>query len=133
MAKIIDLDAQLPAQPDAPLVTRKVKLFGEQWDVVCDVNSFTLASLITGDVQAYTEFLLSSVVDEQRAAMRRALTAQRGLDAERLASITNALVEVMSERPTESPSASSRTASNRTSSRKSAAASSSARAARIAR
>lgn len=132
MAKIIDLDAQLP-ESNTPVVTRKVKLFGEQWDVVCDINSFTLASLLTGDVQAYTEFLLSSVVEDQRAAMRRALTAQRNLDPERLASITNALVEVMSERPTESPSASSRTASKRTSSRKSTGVSSSARAARIAR
>lgn len=132
MAKIIDLDAQIgPA--DAPLVTRKVKLFGEEWDVVCDVNSFTLASLLNGDVQAYTEFLLTSVIDEQRAAMRRALTSQRNLDAERLAAITNALVEVMSARPTESPSASSRTVSKRTSSPKSAANSSSGRAARIAR
>lgn len=133
MAKIIDIDSQLPVKPDAPTVTQPVRLFGQEWDVVCDVNSFTLASLLSGEVQAYTEFLLHAVVDEQQAAMRRVLTEQRGLDPERLAAIVNALVEVMAERPTVSPSASSRTASKRTSSRKSTAASSSARAARIAR
>ena len=133
MSKIIDLDAQFAGEPAEPIHTRKVKLFGEEWTVVCDVNSFVLTNISNGDTKAFMEFLENVVVEEEKARMRQALSSQRGLTAEKLLRIIVALMEVVAARPTQSPSASSRTASKRTSSPKSTAASSRTRGARIAR
>ena len=97
MAKIIDLDAQLPAQPDAPLVTQQGEACSvREGDVVCDVNSFTLASLLTGDAGVHR---VPSPRRRRRAAWRRCAVRSPSSAASTpngSPSITNALVEVMS-------------------------------------
>ena len=132
MAKTIDID-KLVGGSDEPIHTVKVKLFQREWDVVCDVNSYAITALSAGDVEAYRDFLVNSVVDEQRAAMKETLLRQRGLSAERFMAIINAIMEVVMERPTESASASSRTPTKRTSAPRSTAGSSKARVARSVR
>ena len=119
-AKAINLDDML-GQQDEVLHTRDVVLFGQPWKVVCDVNSYALTAMTTGDSVAITEFLGNIVIDEQRAEFRRALSAQRGLSSERLIDLVRHLVEVVTERPTTPPSGSSRTPKKPTRQLKSAA------------
>lgn len=118
--KVIDLDDLIGGEDeDLPVHTRQAKLFGRNWTLVCDVNTFGLAALTTGDPAAIVDFIRSIIhpdeVDEFMGAFRK----QRNLSGERLAKIVNALIEAASERPTKQPSVSSRGASSRTSARKS--------------
>lgn len=127
--KVIDLDAQLGFdEPDEPLHTKTVSLFGREWTVVCDLNSFGMTAFMTGDVQGIVELLLGLVVEGERDDFVKALSRKRNLDAEKLRDIINALIEVAAEVPTKQPSASSRTATKRTSKPKSVASSSATRA-----
>lgn len=132
MAKVIDLDRQV-GDSEEPIHTVKIKLFQREWDVVCDVNSYALTALSSGDVEAYRDYLVNSVIDEQRSAMKEALLRQRGLTAERFMTIINAVMEVVMERPTKSASASSRTPTKRTSAPRSTGGSSKARVSRSTR
>jgi len=124
MTKALDLDAKLGFD-DEPIHTKDIILFGQEWTVVCDANSYALSALASGDVTAYRDYLVNTVVPEQREAMHTTLLRQRGLTAERFVAIIEAVFEVVSEVPTTRASASSRTPAKKTSARKSAAPSSS--------
>jgi hypothetical protein len=126
MTKVLDLDAKLAFDDDTPIHTRDIILFGQEWTVVCDANAYALSALSSGDVTAYRDYLVNTVILEQREAMHTVLLRQRGLTAERFVAIIEAVFEVVSEGvPTTRASASSRTPAKKTSSRTSAAPSSS--------
>lgn len=120
MTKIIDLDKQL-GFADEPVHVRKVVLFGTEWTILCDVNTFALSNLTTGDPQAIVNFILGVIDPAQRNEFARAISAVPNLDVEKLSAIVGALVEVAAERPTSLPSASRPGAKSRTSAPKSRA------------
>ena len=124
MTKTLDLDAKLNFPDDGPLHTRDIILFGQEWTVVCDANSYALSALASGDVVAYRDYLVNTVIPEQREAMHNTLLRQRNLAPARYVAIVEAVFEVVSEVPTTRASASSRTPAKKTSARKSAAPSS---------
>lgn len=121
--KLIDLDAEL-GDDDTPVHTRPFKLFGRTWTLLCDLNTFALSDLATGEPAAIVRFLNSVVIDEEREDFRNSLASQPNLTAERLGKILTTLVEAATERPTTLASVSGSTAPKRTSPRKSAASSS---------
>ena len=130
--KVTDIDAIVPAEPTG-IPTKKIKLFGREWEVVCDINDYTMTAVATGDPKAFRDLLVNAVVDDQREEMHQELMRQRGMTTERFAAIVNAVLEVAAERPTTSPSASSRTRATPASVRRSTGASSKAQVARHAR
>ena len=117
--KVLDLDAQLGLDLSAPTETKKVKLLGREWTIVCDINSFAISDIMTGDAGGIARFIRGVVVEDEADAFAAALGKVRNLDAEKLGSILNALVEVAAERPTEQPSPARRTAGSQTSVQKS--------------
>lgn len=121
--KVLNLDAELGESTD-PVNTRPFKLFGRDWTLNCDLNTFALSDLATGEPAAIVRFLTSIVTEDQRDDFRNALASQPNLSAERLGKIITALVEAATERPTTPPSASGSGRANLTSVRKSAASSS---------
>ena len=132
MAKLLDLDLGLDLD-ETPVTTRPIKMFGQEWTLVCDLNSFALSNLTTGDPQALVQFLNSIIVEDQRVEFGKALSSVPNLTPEKLGTILGKLVEAAGERPTTQPSASQRGASNPRTSQKSAAGSSKARAVRSVR
>lgn len=121
--KTLDLDAELGEVEEA-IHTRPFKLFSKTWTLVCDLNSFALSDLATGEPAAIVRFLDSIVIEAERTAFRTALASQPSLSAERLGKILTALVEAATERPTTPPSVSGSGRAKPTSVRKSAASSS---------
>lgn len=121
---VIDLDAMLGDDEDGPIHTRPATLFGREWTIVCDVNTFGLAALTTGDPAAIIDFIRSVVHPDQVDDFMAAFRSQKRLSGDRLAKIVSALVEAASERPTKQPSVSSRGASKKTSAPRSTAGSS---------
>lgn len=121
--KTLDLDAAI-GEIEEPQHTRPFKLFGKTWTLVCDLNSFALSDLATGEPAAIVRFLDSIVVPAERQEFRVALASQPNLPAERLGKILNALVEAATERPTTPQSASGSGRPNQKSVPKSAASSS---------
>jgi hypothetical protein len=130
-AKTIDLDADLGLDnDDAPVNTRPFKLFGRTWTLVCDLNTFALSDLTTGEPAAVVRFLTSVVVEDERDDFRTAFATAKGLTSETLGKILTAIVEAATERPTSPPSDSGSGRKNPTSPRKSVATSSRVRAVR---
>lgn len=127
--KILDLDAQIGID-NTPSATKPFKLFGRTWTMMCDLNSFAMSDLTTGEPAAIVRFIDSVILPAERVDFRNAISSQPNLTAEKLGAILTALVEAAAERPTTPPSASSRGATNPTSPRKSAANSSVTRVAR---
>lgn len=121
MAKILDLDADLGLD-ETPVTTRQIKLLGRQWTLVCDLNSYALSNLATGEPEAIVQFINGLIPEDERSDFAAALSKVPNLTPDKLGAILGKLVEAASERPTTPPSASSRGGSNRTSSPKSAAA-----------
>lgn len=119
--KAIDLDAQLGIDYDTPVPTKLIKMFGRQWNIKCDLNTFALSDVMSGDAGALARFIRNAVIDEEVADFAAALGKVPNLDAEMLGKILNALVETAAERPTVSPSPVRRTAGSQTSGRKSTA------------
>jgi len=133
MTKIIDLDADLFGVDDEPTPTKQVKLFGREWTILCDLNSFSISALGSGDPSAIVNFLDGLIAEDQRVDFRLAISRVKNLTPEKLGKLINSLVEVVTERPTTPPSASLRGASKRVTAPKSRAASSSVRAVRSVR
>lgn len=125
--KILDLDAQIGID-STPSVTKPFKLFGRTWTLMCDLNSFAMSDLTTGEPAAIVRFMDSVILPDERVDFRNAISSQPNLSADKLAAILTALVEAAAERPTTPPSVSSRGATSQTSPRKSAASSSATRA-----
>ncbi len=122
--KILNLDEMLDDEPAEPVHTRPFRLFGRDWTLVCDMNAFAVAEMMTGDAGGIVRFIDSLILEEERIAFRTAL-ASKPLSAERLNKIMDKMIEAAVEpHPTTPPSASSRTGRNQTSVRKSAAGSS---------
>ena len=124
---ILDLDADLALEDDEPQHTKQFRLFGKDWTLVCDLNSFAMSDLTTGDPSAIVRFIDSVILPEQRVDFRTAMTNVKNLTGEKLGKILGALVEAASERPTTPPSGSSGGARSPTSRPKSVASSSRAR------
>ena len=116
--KAIDLDSQLGFDL-TPAPTKVVRLFGTEWTIVCDINSFAISDIMSGDAGSIARFLRGVVVPEQGAAFADALSKVPNLDGEKLGKLLEVLIEAASERPTESPSPVRRTAGSQTSVRKS--------------
>ena len=131
MAKILDLDADLGLD-DTPVHTRPIKLLGKEWTLICDLNSYALSNLTTGEPSAIVEFLNGVIIEEQRSDFAKALSAVPNLTPEKLGVILGKLVEAAGERPTKPPSASPRGVSSLTPTRKSVGVSSKTRAGRSA-
>jgi len=122
--KILDLDSELGIE-DTPAYTKPFKLFGRTWTMMCDLNSFALSDLTTGEPAAVVRFIDSVILPAERIEFRNAISSQPNLSADRLGKILTALVEAASERPTTPQSDSSSGAAKKTSQRKSGASSSS--------
>lgn len=120
--KVVDLDAEFGLELDGPQHTRKIKLLGREWTVICDINSYAVSELMSGtDPGVIARFISGLILPEEVPAFNQALGRVRNLDGEKLVELLNRLVEVAAERPTESPSPSRRTATKPTSVRKSPA------------
>lgn len=117
--KIIDIDAELGE--DEPLVTKPIKLLGQQFDLVCDLNFFALGRLSSGNPEAIATMMTAMIAPADQARFAQAMSA-KPLSPERLDKILAAMVEAAAERPTTPPSASSAGGKNRTSVPKSRAA-----------
>lgn len=118
--KVHDLDSQLGLDLAFVSPTKRVKLFGQEWTIVCDVNAFAVADILSGDVGGIARFIRGVVAPDEADAFAAALGRVPNLDGEKLGQILNVLIEVAGERPTEPPTPLRRTASNPTSVRKSA-------------
>lgn len=131
-ARTIDLDAELglDGEPE-PMHLKPIKILGIEVRVVCDLNSFGLTNLTSGDSGAIMKFLESMIHPEDWGAFVDAATKHPSLRGEAgnevLIKIINRLTEVAAERPTQRPSALPRGASTRLSKPKSAASTASAR------
>lgn len=119
--KVIDLDAELGFEDEPELKTKRVKLFGREWDFLESFNSYNLSAVFTGDPGAVAKFMSNTVVPDQRADFANAIAARPDLDTDKLLELFNKIVEAVTGRPTNKPARSSRTASKRTSSPRSAA------------
>lgn len=119
--KIIDLDSELGFENDEPVPTKKIKLFGREWTIVCDLNTFTMADIASGDAGSIARFVRNIVVEDEQSDFSAALSAAKNMTGEKLGQLLAALIEAASERPTKSPSPSARTAKKKTSALKSVA------------
>jgi hypothetical protein len=120
-SKIIDLDKRLDIKSDEPVHTKQVKLFDRNWTIICDLNTFAMADIASGDAGSIARFIKNIVIEEQREDFALAISAAQNMTGERLGQLLSALIEVASERPTQSPSPSPRTAKKKTSGLKSVA------------
>lgn len=118
-----DIDALLP-EDEEEIPTKPIKLFGRNWTLLCDVNSFGIAALSSGDFTSLTPMMVGLIVESERPEFAAAFGKQRNMKPERLLAIFQAMIEVASGRPTKLPSASSRTAQTTRRAPKSAAGSS---------
>lgn len=129
MAKILDLDADLGLD-DAPTHTRPIKMLGRNWTLICDLNSYALSNLSTGDPAAIVQFLNGIIIEDERADFAKALSTVPNLTPEKLGTILGKLVEAASDRPLSPPSALPRGGSKMSTTPKSARTSSAPRAIR---
>lgn len=123
---VVDLDAKLAEAgiEDEPIHTKTIHLFGRDWTMVCDLNTFNLASMMEGDGAAVLSFVEDVIHPDELAEFKLALSKAKGLSGPKLGALIGLMVEAASERPTTRPSVSSRGATKRTSKPRSAAASS---------
>lgn len=121
--KVIDLDSQLNLDDGEPITTKKVKLFGREWTIVCDLNFWNITTA-GADAEGISRLLLGVVAEDEQAEFTAAMGRVKHLTVEKLLEIVQAIMEVAAERPTKPPSASTRGATKPTSARKSVAPSS---------
>lgn len=114
--KAVDLDAELGLLVTEKMPTKKIRMLGREWTIICDLNSFAMSQIAGGDPGGISKFLVNLVVDEEREDFVDTLSNAKGLDGEKLGSLLSRLIEVAAERPTEQPSPSRSTAKQRTSS-----------------
>jgi hypothetical protein len=115
----LDLDKELGIADDGTAETKTIRLLGREWTVVCDLNSFAMAQIAAGDSAGVAGFLVNLIAEDQQEDFGLALASAKNMNADRLGTILQKLIEVAGERPTAQPSPSPRTAKNRTSSLKS--------------
>jgi hypothetical protein len=116
--KIVDLDSELDSGEDEVLHTKKIKLLDKEWTIVCDLNTFAMAQIASGDAGGIATFIAGLVIEDERDEFVKTLAGARHLTGERLGAILNRLIEVAGERPTTQPSPSGRTVKKPTSVRK---------------
>lgn len=121
MANSIDLDKDLGFSEDEVTHTKKVKLLGKEWTLVCDLNAFAMAQIASGESAGVSQFIINLVVPSQQEEFAQALRNAKNMTGERLGLLLSKLIEVAGERPTVSPSRSPRTAKRSPSSLKSVA------------
>lgn len=133
-AKIIDLDTELGIglAEDVPRVTKAIRLLGLEVRVVCDLNSFGLSNLASGNTEQIMTFLRSMIHPDDWQAFATAASMHPSLSGEdgsaMLVKIINRITEVAAERPTKQPSALPRGGSKRSTAQKSPVATASTRA-----
>lgn len=111
----VDLDHLLGLVSKEKQRTKKIKMFGRTWTVICDLNSFAMAQIAGGDSGGISKFMLGLVDEDEKDDFAEALSSAKGLDGEKLGALLTKLIEVAGERPTEQPSPSPRTAKKQTS------------------
>lgn len=116
----VDLDHLLGLVVKEKQRTKKIKMFGRTWTVICDLNSFAMAQIAGGDSGGISKFMLGLVDEDEKEDFAEALSSAKGLDGEKLGALLTKLIEVAGERPTEQPSPSPRTAKKQTSTLRSA-------------
>lgn len=119
--KIVDLDAELGITGEEPIHTKKIKLLGAEWTIICDLNSFAMAQIAGGDASGLSTFLINLVHPDEREDFVKVMSGAKGLDGERLGKLLTKLIEVAGERPTNGPSPLPRMVKKRTSTLKSVA------------
>ena len=119
---IVNFDDELGISADEKPVVAKVAfiLFGREWTMYADVNSFSLSNVISGDPGAVSQFITNLIVEEQRNSFVDELSKVRNLDGELLGKILGKMIEAAGNGPSKPASPSRSTASKRTSSRRSA-------------
>lgn len=119
-AEIIDFDKELGLdQPAKKVPTKKIRIFGREWDVQCDLNTFAVAKMTTGDIGTIANFINNAVVPDQRQDFATAMSGVTDFDQDKLLKLLTRLIEVAGERPTPRPSVSRSTGTKRTSAPKS--------------
>jgi hypothetical protein len=120
------------AEAVASSKTKKVDIFGEEFDIVTDANTWIVTRMLNGDPGAASELLQSILVrradapglsgpalaearnedanDQQR--LNRVLSRQRGLTDMVLVGMLGRILEIVADRPTKPPSASGRTSAS---------------------
>jgi len=124
VAKAFDIDALLAdalAEAASKTVYIKVKLFGREWRISSQINTFLALRAGEGDTKAFTEFLMNVAHPDERAEFQDALYRIEPLTADILLIIINNLMEAVANHPTKSSSGSSRTAKTSVAKPKSAA------------
>lgn len=111
-----DFDKALGFDVDESVPTKKIRLLGKDWTIMCDLNSFAMARIASGEASGVATFITNLVVPDEREEFTAALEGAKNMTGERLGLLLQHLVEVAGERPTEQPSRSPRTAKNQTSS-----------------
>jgi hypothetical protein len=85
--------------------TAKIVLGGREWNLTDAGSVMSAVELFSGDPDtaggAYTDWMLGMVVDDEKDEFSRMLRRIRGLDADLLMQIGNAMTEALAERPTE--------------------------------
>jgi hypothetical protein len=107
---IVDLDALLEAKMKAAkdkIQYRPIRLLGREWRVSTAPNAFTSLGAAGGDVRALSHMIAGAVHTDERDQFTNALMNADGIDDVVLLGIIEAFLEVVGERPTESPSDSS--------------------------
>jgi len=118
-SKVVDLDARLGFEADTPVHTKRVKMLGKEWTLVCDVNSFAVSDILSGDAGGIARFIKGIILPAEVDAFTAWLAKLPNFDGEKLGKLLNVMIEEASERPTVSPSPVRRTANKQTSGRNS--------------
>jgi len=93
--KILDLDSQLGFDL-TPAPTKTVRLLGAEWTIVCDINSFAVSDIMSGDSGGIARFIRGIIVPEESVAFAEALSKVPNLDGEKLGKLLEALIDAAS-------------------------------------
>lgn len=121
--KVVDLDALISGDIALALEDRQfipVKLFGKEWRVSNQTNTFINLRAGEGDAKAFAEFIINIIHEDERQDFSTALMQADGITPEVLMKVINHLFEAVADHPTKSSSGSSRSAGTRAAKPKSA-------------
>jgi hypothetical protein len=107
---IVDIDAAIGddlAKSQASIGSVPIKVFGETFRVLNDINTFLLLQVGGDDAAAIAKMMVSLIHEDDRAAFKGALGRQRGLTAEILLKVFDGMMEAATNHPTQSSPGSS--------------------------
>ena len=109
--KPVDIDALIKDKLAKNVASAEIRTFilgGREWHAQ-DVSSqaaLFLAFTGGGDADALMDYLFGMIVEEERDEFKAVLTSMRGMNDEVFSDILSTVVEAVTARPTEPPSAS---------------------------